>query len=102
MRRSAPILISVAAAQAAPARDSSHNVAAIEEREMFRIFDSKNQVSAFCRDGASGSVTMSRTSLPRQSCLSARMAAADYPAPDEAIAWSQARLSFLIQPNSPR
>src|ERR1035441_1439213 len=51
MRRSAPILISVEAAAAArPPRDSSNNVAANEERERFRIFDSKNQVSAFCRD----------------------------------------------------
>src|ERR1035441_739730 len=53
MRRSAPILISAEAAPAAPARDSSNNVAAIEEREKFRIFDSKYQVSAFFGNGAS-------------------------------------------------
>src|ERR1039458_9031092 len=49
MRRSAPILISVEAAAARPATPSSNNVAAEQEREKFRIFDSKNQISAFSR-----------------------------------------------------
>src|SRR5665811_221688 len=47
MRRSAPILISVEAAAARPARESSKDVAARQEREKFRIVDSKDQVSAF-------------------------------------------------------
>src|ERR1017187_9623896 len=47
MRRSAPILISVEAAAVRPAKPSSDNVAAEQEREKFRIFDSKNQISAF-------------------------------------------------------
>src|ERR1017187_6447604 len=49
MRRSAPILISVEAAAARPATPSSNNVAAEQEREKFRIIDSKNQISAFSR-----------------------------------------------------
>src|ERR1035438_1962923 len=47
MRRSAPILISVAAAAAVAARPSSNSVAARQEREKFRIIDSKDQISAF-------------------------------------------------------
>src|ERR1035437_3469395 len=47
MRRSAPILISVEAAAARPARENSKDVAARQEREKFRIFNSKDQVSAF-------------------------------------------------------
>src|ERR1019366_2321283 len=49
MPRSAQILISVEAAAARPATPSSNNVAAEQEREKFRIFDSKNQISAFSR-----------------------------------------------------
>src|SRR5450756_820378 len=47
MRRSAPILISVEAAAARLAKESSKEVAARQEREKLRIVDSKDQVSAF-------------------------------------------------------
>src|ERR1017187_5956740 len=70
MRRSAPILISVEAAAVRPATPSSNSVAAEQEREKFRIFDSKNQISAFRARG----VTRARINLfnfgkSRSGCL---------------------------------